>query len=426
MRPLLPGSRGTMCGVMIPDFEQKLDRYAELAIRVGVNLQPGQRLLLRAPVVAAPFVRRLAEKAYRTGAPLVDVMWSDEGVERARYRFAPDDSFEEVPPWRVDGAIAAVNRGDALLSVVAGDPRAFQGLDSRRIATSLAARQRALRPYSDKTMRGEVAWSLAAVPVPGWAQAVFPDLAPDEALEHLWEAVLQAVRADRPNTLDRWSEHLAQIDRWSDRLNARRYQALHFRAPGTDLRVGLIDGHRWDGGAGRTPQGISFVSNLPTEEVFTAPHRERVDGVVSSSKPLAYNGQLIEGMTLVFEGGAVVKATAESGEEALRGILDTDEGARRLGEVALVPNSSPTSRTGVLYLETLFDENAACHLALGEAYPDSVHGGLDLGRDEALSRGLNDSLAHVDFMIGSAELDVDGVREDGEREAVMRSGEWAF
>ena len=425
-RPLPPAMRGSMIGVMGLSFEQKLDQYADLAIRVGVNLQPGQRLLLRAPVATAPFVRLLAEKGYRAGSPLVDVQWSDEGIERARYRFAPEGSFEEIAPWRAAGTIAAVERGDAVLSVLADDPLAFAGLDGERIATARAARQRALRPYYDRIMRDAVAWSLLAVPVPAWAQIVFPDDPPEVALARLWDAVLLAARADRPGATERWRKHLKRLGSWSDRLNARRYDALHFRAPGTDLRVGLVDGHRWDSGGASTPQGVAFVSNLPTEEVFTAPHRERVDGVVASSKPLAYNGELIDGFTLVFERGRVVEAEARSGEAVLRSILDTDEGSRRLGEVALVPDSSPISRSGVLYLETLFDENAACHVALGEAYPTSLHGGLDLSRSEAQALGLNDSLTHVDFMIGSSAMDVDGLQADGSCEAIMRAGEWAF
>ena len=414
-----------MTPVMAFGFEQQLDQYADLAIRVGVNVQPGQRLMIRSPVAAAPFVRRLVEHGYRAGSPLVDVEWSDEAVERARFRHAPDGSFAELAAWRYDARIEAARRGDALITILADDPYAFEGIDPERIATALRARQRALRPYSEITRRDGAPWALLAVPVPTWARAIFHDRSHEEATAELWRAVLETVRCDRPGARERWDEHLTQLAERRTLLNARRYRGLHFRGPGTDLTVGLAEGHRWEGGISYTPEGTPFVANLPTEEVYTAPHRNRVDGVVTSTKPLAHNGRLIEDLTLTFERGVVVRAEARRGEAALHAILDTDEGSRRLGEVALVPHSSPIAQRDHLFLETLFDENASCHVALGEAYRTSVEGGPAMSDDEARAAGLNDSLTHVDFMIGSAETDIDGLLPGGGREPLLRAGEWA-
>ena len=407
-------------------FDQKLDNYADLAVRVGVNLQPGQRLMIRAPVAAAMMVRRLAERAYRAGSRLVDVMWNDDKVSRLRFELAPEDSLEAYPLWRAEGIRAAVDRGDAFLNVLASDPEAFKGIDSARIATARKVAQEHLRPFIEKIRSHEVAWSIVAAPVPEWAAMVFPAEGQEQAEILLWSAILAATRADQAEPVARWQEHLGRLHGLCAHLDARRYHALHFQAPGVDLRVGLAPGHRWVGGGTATHEGVAFVPNLPTEEVFTAPHRDRVDGVVVGSRPLSYQGQLIEDLSLRFEGGRVVEAHAKRGESALRALLATDEGASRLGEVALVSVSSPIARLGVLFYETLFDENAASHLALGSAYRINLSGSATMSAEETLAAGLNDSLSHVDFMIGSQQMDVDGLFDDGRLESLMRAGEWAF
>ncbi len=405
-------------------FEARLNTYADLLVKVGVNLQPGQGLMLRAQTEAAPLVRKVVETAYRLGAPLVDVSWSDDAVTRARFLHAPDDSFERVPTWRADGYLAMAQQGFASLAILSDDPDLLAGTEPERWATYARAWQRANRAYQQIAMNDGIAWSVAAYGGLAWARKAFPGVEDVQAVESLWDAIFAASRVTEPDPVAAWEQHNGRIKGWGERLNGRRYAAVRFRGPGTDLRVGLADGHTWEGGSAVTPGGTRFTPNMPTEEIFTAPHRERVDGVVKASMPLANGGSVIDDFTLRFEKGAVVEAHAGTGQAALDRILDTDEGARRLGEVALVPASSPIARTGVLFFETLFDENAASHIALGRAYPTTVEGGAAMSEEQARGAGLNDSLAHVDFMIGSAEMDVDGETADGRLEPVMRAGEW--
>jgi aminopeptidase len=298
------------------------------------------------------------------------------------------------------------------------------GTDPDRFSTFLKAWRPATKPYSDLAMNDRIAWSVAAAAAPAWAKRVFPELPEADAVARLWDAIFAATRIDEADPVGAWRAHTDGLKAMKERLNEQRFAALRFRAPGTDLRVGLADGHVWDGGVSRTPGGTEFVANMPTEEVFTAPHRAQVDGVVRASMPLAYNGTIIDDFELTFEAGRVVKATAGTGQKALDNILDTDEGSRRLGEVALVPASSPIARTGLLFLETLFDENAACHIALGKAYGLTVRGSDDMTPEQRAEVGMNESLSHVDFMIGSSEMDVDGERADGDLVPLMRAGEW--
>lgn len=407
-----------------PSFQSALRTYAELIVSVGLNLQPGQGLLVRAPLEAAPLVRRVGEAAYRLGSPLVEVSWSDDELTRLRFQHAPDDSFERVPRWRADGYLAMARDGFASLSVLAGDPDLLAGTDPDRWAAYSRAWQVANRPFQAMAMTDRIAWCVVGYAGRAWARKAFPGRDDAAAVAALWEAIFAATRVELPDPPRGWREHSDGLEARARRLDERRYAALRFRGPGTDLRVGLADGHLWDGGGSVTRSGTPFVPNMPTEEIFTAPHRERVDGRVRASMPLAHGGSVIDGLTLRFERGAVVEAHADRGQAELERLLDTDEGARRLGEVALVPVSSPIARSGVLFFETLFDENAASHIALGAAYPTSVEGGADLGEAEARRAGLNSSVTHVDFMIGSADMDVDGETADGGLEPLMRGGEW--
>lgn len=283
-----------------------------------------------------------------------------------------------------------------------------------------------MKPVGDLVMKDAVNWCVVAVATPAWADKVFPDAPEGERVELLWDAIFKAVRADQDDAVENWQTHLSELEVRRTYLNERRYRALHYRAPGTDLLLGLADGHIWRGGASQNDAGTTFVANLPTEEVFSAPHRTRVEGTVASSKPLSYSGQLIEDFSLTFKEGRVVEVKAAQGQDALERLLATDDGATRLGEVALVPHSSPISQSGLLFYNTLFDENAASHLALGRAYRFCAEGGTTMSDAEAEAAGLNDSLAHVDFMIGSAEMEIAGVRDDGAEEPVMHAGEWAF
>lgn len=405
-------------------FEDRLTAYAELLVRVGVNVQPGQKLLVRASTESAPLVRKVAEIAYRIGSPLVDVHWNDDGVTRARFLHGPEGSFSTISEWRAKAMIQLAEEGAASLAISSDDPDMLAGTDPDRFSTYMKAWRPAVKPYSDVAMNDGIAWSVAAAAAPAWAKRVFPGLPESEAVAKLWDAIFAATRIDEPDPVAAWRAHTDRLKAMKDRLNDQRFAALRFRAPGTDLRVGLADGHVWDGGVSRTPVGTEFVANMPTEEVFTAPHRAKVDGVVRASMPLAYNGTIIDDFALTFEAGRVVEARAGSGQKALDNILDTDEGSRRLGEVALVPASSPIAKTGILFLETLFDENAACHIALGKAYGLTVKGSDAMTPEQRTEVGMNESLSHVDFMIGSAEMDVDGERANGELVPVLRQGEW--
>ena len=408
------------------DLASRIDAYADLLLKVGVNLQPGQKLILRTTTAAVDLTRAVVARAYDMGSPYVEVIWSDDGVTRARFMRAPEDSFGIVPEHVAEAMVRLAQEGAASLAIVADDPDNLRGTDPKRMARYLANWRPRLKPYYELSMSDGIAWSVGAAASPAWARRVFPDLPEDEAVARLWEAIFHAVRLDTEDPEAAWRAHAQQLVSARERLNSRGFAALRFKGPGTDLRVGLAEGHRWDGGSSCTPAGDRFIANMPTEEVFTAPHRERVDGVVRASKPLAYAGTLIEDFELTFEGGEVVSAVAGKGQEALDQILAADPGARRLGEVALVPVSSPIARMGLLFYQTLYDENAASHIALGQGYAMTLRGGAKMSVEERRAAGLNESLTHVDFMIGSADMDVDGETPTGEVVPVMRAGEWVI
>jgi aminopeptidase len=407
-----------------------LSMYADLAVRVGLNLQPGQRLIVIGPLAsggvsleAAPFVREIAASAYRAGAPLVEVLWGDEDVFMSRFRHGTRESFDQFSRWLPEALAAHADAGDAILSVYANDPDQLKAEDPQRITALQQSTARAVRPFRERISRNETNWSVVAAAAPAWARRVFPDLEPGDATARLWEAIARLCRLDQPDPVGAWRAHLDALTLRKDRLNARRFRALTYRGPGTDLTIGLPEAHVWVSGQSASRAGTLFAPNIPTEEVFTMPHRERVDGVVTSTKPLSYGGTLIDGFTLTFEKGRVVRATAARGEPVLRDLLATDEGAARLGEIALVGHGTPISQSGLLFYNTLFDENAASHVALGSAYKFTYAGGEQLTEEAFEAAGGNRSAIHVDFMIGSGELDIDGIRPDG-AEPLMRAGEW--
>jgi aminopeptidase len=407
-------------------FEQLLREYAELAIHVGLNLQAGQRLVIRAPIQAAPFVQMAAASAYRAGARYVDVNYGDERVTLARYQFAPRDSFEEYPVYWAKAMEEYASRGDAMLSVYAEDADLLKDQDPELVHLAERTALKYMKPANDHLFAGDFNWCVVGTAIPSWAARVFPDLPEGEREPRLWEAIFRTCRLDQPDPVAAWREHIRKLVERADRLTERAYTALHYTGPGTDLTVGLPEGHRWESGESVTQGGLRFTANIPTEEVFTLPHKDRVDGFVSSTRPLPHAGNLIDGFRLTFSAGQVVDFHAAKGAGALGRLLETDEGARHLGEVALVPHSSPISQSGVMFFNALFDENAASHLALGHAYPSTLVGGEQLSEAEFASAGGNHSLEHVDFMVGSGEIDVDGIRADGSVEPVMRQGEWAI
>ena len=403
----------------------KLDRLAEVAVRVGLNLQEGQDLFLTAPVAALPLVRRIAEHAYKAGAGLVTPIFSDEELTLARYRFGKDPSFDRAAGWLHEGVAKAFAGNTARLAIVGDNPMLLSQQDPAKVARANKANSIAYKPAQEKIANFDINWNIVAYPSASWARQVFPGDAEEIAVARLAEAIFAAARVDRDDPVAAWAEHnaaLAQRTRW---LNGQRFASLHFTGPGTDLTVGLTDGHEWQGGASTAKNGVICNANIPTEEVFTTPHARRVEGHVASTKPLSYQGTLIEDIRVRFEAGRIVEAKASRGEEVLNRVLDTDEGARRLGEVALVPNSSPISRSGILFYNTLFDENASCHIALGQCYAKCFVDGTRLTPEQIAAQGGNKSLIHIDWMIGSGEVDIDGVKPDGSRVAVFRKGEWA-
>ncbi|MGI6244337.1 MAG: aminopeptidase [Pseudochelatococcus sp.] len=403
----------------------KLDRLAEVAIRVGLRLQAGQDLLITAPVTALPLVRRIAVHAYSAGAGLVTPFFSDEALTLARYRHAADHGFDRAAGWLYEGMAKAFTANTARLAIVGDDPMLLAGQDPAKVARANKAVSVAYQPALEKIAGFDINWNIVAYPGASWARRVFADDAEEVAVRKLADAIFAASRVDGDDPVAAWADHNAALHRRAAWLNGQRFAALHFTGPGTDLRVGLADGHEWQGGAATAKNGVTCNANIPTEEVFTTPHAARVEGHVSSTKPLSHQGTLIDDIRVRFEAGRIVEAKASRGEEVLNKVLDTDEGARRLGEVALVPHSSPISKSGILYFNTLFDENASCHIALGQCYAKCFVDGARLSPEEIAARGGNRSLIHIDWMIGSGTVDIDGVHADGSRTPVFRKGEWA-
>jgi aminopeptidase len=403
---------------------QLLDRLAEVAVRVGLGLKAGQELVITAPLEAVPLARRITEHAYRAGASLVTTFYSDEEATLMRYRHGRRESFDTASAWLFEGMAAAYRNGAARLAIVGEDPSLLAGEDPDKVSRANRARSQAYMPALNLIAGFDINWTIVSAATPSWAKAVFPGDPEDTAVAKLWSAIFSASRVDTPDPIAAWEAHNANLQARTRMLNGKNYAALHFRGPGTNLRVGLADGHEWNGGSTAAKNGLVCNANIPTEEVFTTPHKDRVDGTVTSTKPLSYNGTLIQDIQVRFEGGRIVESRARTGESVLGKVLDTDEGARRLGEVALVPFSSPISRSGLLFFNTLFDENASSHIALGQAYSKCIRGGGQMSEDELSARGSNRSLIHIDWMIGSDQVDVDGVTADGRAEPLMRGGEW--
>jgi aminopeptidase len=403
----------------------KLDRLAEVAVKVGLRLREGQDLLLTAPAVALPLVRRIAEHAYKAGAGLVTPLFSDEEVTLSRFRFGHDDSFERAANWLYQGMAQAFGANTARLAVVGDNPMLLSGEDPAKVARASKANSIAYQPALEKIVNFDTNWNIIAYPSLSWARQVFPDDAEEVAVAKLADAIFAASRVDSDGALAAWDNHNAVLRERTEWLNGQRFKALHYSGPGTDLTIGLADGHEWVGGASTAKNGIICNPNIPTEEVFTTPHCRRVYGHVVSSKPLSYQGTLIDNIAVRFEEGRIVEATASRGEEVLNKVLDTDEGARRLGEVALVPHSSPISKSGLLFFNTLFDENAASHIALGQCYSKCFVDGGERTPQQIAAQGGNKSLIHIDWMIGCDKTDIDGIRIDGSRVPVFRQGEWA-
>ena len=407
-------------------FHDKLDRLAQVAVRVGLNLQPGQELYLTASTDALPLVRLVAEHAYKAGAKLVTTLLADDALTLARYQHAPDTSFDYAPKWLYEGVAEAFRSGSARLAITGSDPALLAHVDHDKVSRASTAQSRVYKPAMELITRHEINWSIIAAATPAWAARVFPHDPPELALGKLWDAIFQTSRITGDDPITEWQDHGRNLKQRVDLLNAKRFGSLRFFTDdnSTDLTVGLADEHLWAGGGGESGNGTFCNPNIPTEECFTTPHKDRVNGHVSATKPLSHQGTLIEDIRCTFKDGRIVEATASAGAEALNKLISTDAGARQLGEVALVPDNSPIAQSGILFYNTLFDENAACHIALGQAYSTCLIDGEKMSEDQLAAHGANDSLIHVDWMIGGPKVHVDGLDANGHAEPLMRSGNW--
>lgn len=405
-------------------MEEKLQEYARLLVRVGLNVQKGQDLIISCPVECAYFARLCAAEAYAIGCREVVMNWHDDAMSRMKYLQAAEDVFETVPAWRERFFNDYAKAGAAYLAISATDPENLKGVDPQRIVKSQQASGKALKDFDRLQMASGFPWCIASIPIPSWAGRVFPD-APD-AVDRLWDAIFAAVRISGDGKcVEKWQAHLDTLHRRVEKLNSLRLVSLHYtNALGTDLTIRLPEGHVWEAGNDVTPKGQTFIANIPTEEIYTAPLKTGIDGVVYSAMPLVNDGNIIDKFHFGVKEGKIVEAHAEKGEDSLLAAISLDEGARYFGEVALVPYDSPISNQNILYYNTLFDENAACHLAFGEAYP-CIEGGRDMTKEELKARGLNDSITHVDFMVGTPDLSIVGTTQDGREIPIFVDGNFA-
>ncbi len=418
---------------MSSEFEQNLEKYAEVILKVGVNLQKGQRLIIKAAdfgtslLDLAPFIEIIVKKAYQLGARFVEVIWNDPQLHLIRLQHAPRNSFEEFPTWQVDASLEFIKKTDAGLSILASDPQFFDDQDPELITTIIRTALKHYKPASDLLNQKKATnFSVITAPANGWAEKVFPDLPPDKRIAKLWDKIFNICRIKQKDPISAWNDHIKQLTAKINYLNEKQYKTLKLKAPGTDLKIGLPEGHIWGSAKFTSQKGIGFVGNIPTEEVYTLPHKDKTEGTVTMAKPLNYGGNLIEDIKMTFSKGKVIELNASKGKSILDKIIETDEGASQLGEIALVPHSSPISQSGMLFYNSLIDENASNHIALGFAFKPSLKKGKEMSDKEFMAAGGNVSLTHIDFMIGSGEMDVDGILDDGTSEPIMRKGEWAF
>jgi len=408
-------------------MEQLLEKYAALTVNIGVNIQKGQKLLIRSAISSAPFTRQIVKKAYEAGAKDVEILWTDDETTRLRYDLAPDEAFKEFPEYLVKAHENAVEENYVILSIVSNDPDLLNGVPVERIADANKAANTAMEGFRRALQADKISWSIIAVPSEAWAAKVFPDLATsEEQVDALWNAIFSATRTDLDDPVAAWEAHVANLNQKAEFLNNNKFHALHFEATGTDLTIELPKKHLWCAADSTNAAGATFTANIPTEEVFTLPLKTGVNGIVASKKPLSYGGNLIDGISITFKDGAITDFSAEKGYDTLKTLIDTDEGSKYLGEVALVPHSSPISRSNLTFFNTLFDENASIHLAIGSAYAFNIEGGKEMSPDELKEAGANDSLTHVDFMIGCEEMNIDAIASDGAKTPIFRGGEWVI
>lgn len=415
------------CTLAIEGLDAQMDRYAELLVRKGLAVREGQEVVVQSPVECADFARRVVRNAYRAGAGHVTVIWGDDVMSRLEFQNVPTEYFRHVPGWKAEQLNSLAEAGACFLFIEGSDPEALAGIDPAKPAAAAYARNTQCLSFRNGMDFGKNVWCIAGAPVKAWARKVFPDCSEHEAYYRLWLAILKTARADGEDPQQDWETHNAEFEKNKRLLNGYAFDRLHYVAKnGTDFMLGLNPKGIWEGGAGRTVDGTVFFPNIPTEEVFTSPDRMRADGVVHSALPLIHAGQRVDDFWLRFEGGKVVEYDAAVGREVLRHIIETDENSCRLGECALISKTTPIRQSGLLFYDTLYDENASCHLALGTGFPECLEGGLDLDKDALLAQGVNQSTTHVDFMIGTDDLNVTGVTAAGEEVPVFCNGSWAW
>lgn len=404
---------------------KKLYDFAELVLGVGVNLQKGQGLEIVCPVEKSEVAVAFSEKAYEMGARIVNVRWSCEKTDRVNYLYAEEEALTDIPKWFVDSKNYLVKKGFCYVAIDAEDPSAFKDVPSEKLATVSKKKSKLLKAFSDEVMSNGIRWCVVSVPTESWAKKIFPAAA--DPVEELSSAIEKTMRLDEKNPLEAWQKHIATLNRRAEFMNAKNFEYLHYKsANGTDLMLGLAENHVWVSAQEKAKDGVPFVANMPTEEIFTAPHKDKINGVVKSALPLSYNGQIIENFSFTFKKGKVVDFSAEKGYDVLKKLLETDSGTLSLGEAALIGKNSPIAKSGILFLNTLFDENASCHLALGKGYPTTVKGGAEMTVKELKKLGVNDSVEHVDFMIGSPDLSVTGIGYDKSETPLFVDGEWVI
>ena len=404
--------------------ENKIDKLANLAVKRGVGLQKGQNLLITAPIESLPLVRKIAEHAYKEGASIVTPLFTDSDITLSRFKYAPDESFDNATDWLFNGMGEAFDNNTARMAIAGDDPMLLSQMDPDKVSRANKAMAKAYKPARERITEFKINWNIVSWPGSAWASRVFPELPLEEAIVKLADAIFDASRASVDDPIQAWDDHNEKLRIKTNWLNEKNFAALQYNGPNTNLRVGLADEHEWMGGASKAQNGIICNPNIPSEEVFTTPHAYKVDGTVSSTKPLSYQGTLIDNIKVTFKEGKIIEAHASKGEDVLQKVLKSDEGASRIGEVALVPHSSPISQSGIIFYNTLFDENAASHIALGQCYSKCFKGDLDLSKEEITKRGGNSSMIHIDWMIGSDQIDIDGIDQNGDSVPIFRKGEW--
>ena len=404
-----------------------LIKYASLAVNIGVNIQKDNILVISSPIETAEFARLITEEAYKSGAKDVIVHYGDQKLTKIKLENSSLETISNIPEWQAESYNYYARQEACFISISASDPDGLKGVPVEKIGASQKARTSALKEYFDNSMSNKCRWCVLSVPTLSWAKKVFPKVSDDEAMESLWDVIFKTVRVDTENPVNAWKKHNAYLEEKIKFMNNNNFKSVHLKsANGTDLNIELPEGHIWAGGSEGDVNGIPFNANIPTEEVFTLPKKTGVNGIVYSSKPLSYGGNLIDNFSITFKDGKAIDFTAETGYDVLKQMLDSDEGAKYLGEVAFVPYDSPISNSKLIFFNTLFDENAACHLAFGRAYESCVKDADKYSEEELEKIGVNNSVIHVDFMIGTSDLEITGINKNGETIQIFSNGNWAF